>query len=77
MMIMTKDDFLFLIETKKDLEFKYNNKTYHLTYDKNSSGQTVIRFGELYEEKEFDCVGELLNHAKVENHFFKNMLEIL
>lgn len=74
--LMTKEQLLFLIETKKEHEFVYNGKTYNLTYDKDTANNTVIVFGELYQGKRYSSSGELLNTAKIENHFFKDMLEI-
>lgn len=73
---MTKDDFLFLIETQTIREFKYKDEIYRLSYDKNSDGKNIIKFGRLYEETKYDSVGELLNNAKIQNHFFKDMLDI-
>ncbi len=75
--IMTKEEFIYLIETKQNLEFSYNGKTYNLTYDKDESGNQILIFGQLYEGKKYDSIGELLNEAKIENHFFKDMLDIL
>lgn len=74
---MTKEQFVFMTETQKPLEFKYNNKVYSLNYDKNDKGESFIVFGQLYEGKKYNSVGELLNNAKIENHFFKDMLDIL
>lgn len=73
---MTKDDFLFLIETQTIREFTYKNEIYRLSYDKTPTGKTIINFGRLYEETKYDSVGELLNNAKIQNHFFKDMLDI-
>lgn len=72
---MTKDDLIFLIETKKEFEFKYNGKTYNMTYDVDKSNHPVIVFGQLYEGKVYKSFGELMNTARIENHFFKDMLE--
>lgn len=74
---MTKDHFLYLIEIQKPLEFSYNGKIYNMTYDKKENGELVIVFGKLYEGKRYDSVGQLLNTAKIENHFFKDMLDII
>ena len=74
---MTKEQFIFLIETQKPFEFTYNNVVYNMTYDKNEKGEKVIVFGRLYEGKKYKSVGELLNTARIENHFFKDMLDIL
>lgn len=73
---MTKDDFLFLIETQTIREFTYKNEIYRLSFDKNPAGNNIIKFGRLYEEKSYDSAGELLNNAKIQNHFFKDMLDI-
>ena len=73
---MTKDDFLFLIETKTEHEFKYNGIVYNLTYDKDEKGNSIIVFGRLYEGKKYKSVGEFFNTCRIENHFFKDMLEI-
>ena len=67
---MTKEQFIFLIETQKPFEFTYNNVVY-------KKGEKVIVFGRLYEGKKYKSAGELLNTARIENHFFKDMLDIL
>lgn len=74
---MTKEQFIFMTETRKPLEFKYNNKIYSLNYDKNDKGELIFTFGRLYEGEKYDSIGELLNKAKIENHFFKDILDIL
>lgn len=73
---MTKDDFIFLIETQTIREFSFNNSIYRLSYDKDKQGKIIINFGKQYEEIKYNSVGELLNNAKIENHFFKDMLDI-
>ena len=74
---MTKDDLIFLIQTKKEFEFKYNGKTYNMTYDKDKGGNNIIVFGQLYEGKNYKSFGELMNNARIENHFFKDMLDVI
>lgn len=74
---MTKDDFYFKIQVKQTMEFKYNSILYNSNYDKTSDGKEIILFGRLYEEQKFHSYGDLMNNAKVENHFLKDMLEIL
>ncbi|MBS7258752.1 MAG: hypothetical protein KIG63_09980 [Methanobrevibacter sp.] len=74
---MTKDDFYFKIQVKQTMEFKYNSILYNINYDKTSDGKEIILFGRLYEEQKFHSYGDLMNNAKVENHFLKDMLEIL
>ena len=74
---MTKDDFYFKIQVKQTMEFKYNSRLYNSNYDQTSDGKEIILFGRLYEEQKFHSYGDLMNNAKVENHFLKDMLEIL
>lgn len=74
---MTKDDFYFKIQVKQTMEFKYNSILYNINYDKTSDGKEIILFGRLYEEQKFHSYGDLMNNAKVENHFLKDMLELL
>ncbi len=76
MSLMTKDDFLFLVETKTPHEFIYKGKIYNMTFDKAADGSTIIVFGPLFEGERYDSVGEFLNKARIENHFFKDMLDI-
>lgn len=75
--IMTKDEIYFYIQSKKEFEFVFKGKTYVLNYDKDDSGKEYIVFGQLYEGKRFESYGDLMNHAKVENHFFRELLEDL
>ena len=73
---MTKDDFLFLVETETIHDFIYKGRTYTITYDKGSDGRKWIVFGDIADKTRYDSVGEFLNKAKIENHFFKDMLDI-
>ena len=74
---MTKDDIYFYVQAKKELEFKFNDKTYVLNYDKDDSGKEYIVFGQLYEGKRYESYGELMNKARVENHYFTEIIEDL
>ena len=74
---MTKDDIYFYTQAKKELEFKYNGITYSLNYDKDDNGKEYIIFGPLYEGVRYESYGELMNKAKVENHYFKEFIEDL
>ena len=76
MFTMTKDDFLFLVETETIHDFLYKGKTYTITYDKSPDGRKWIIFGDIADKQKYDSVGEFLNKAKIENHFFKDMLDI-
>ncbi len=69
--------YLFLYTVQKEFEFVFKGKTYVLNYDKDDSGKEFIVFGQLYEGKRFESYGDLMNHAKVENHFFRELLEDL
>jgi len=72
---MTKDDLYFLIQTKTTHEFIYKGKSYNLLFDKDEKGE-YIRFGLLYEEKKYKSFGELWNNAKIDNYFFREMLDV-
>ena len=74
---MTKDQLIFKIETRQPFEFTYKGKVYNMTYDKAPDGSLIIRFGRLYEEVSYKSFGEFMNTARIENHFFKDMLDIL
>ena len=72
---MTMDDFHFMVAVKKPLEFTHQGKTYNLTYGKDEKGN-YIAFGRLYDIPEkYRDAGELLNSVKIENHFFREVLE--
>lgn len=74
---MRKEDFFFNIQVQKPMEFTYNDKTYSIKSEKTDSGNQIILFGRLYEEEKFESYGEFMNNAKVENSFFKDLLEDL
>ena len=73
---MTKDDLVFLIETKKEFEFRYNGILYSMTYGSDSRGD-YIALGRLYEPVRYYSFGEMMNEARIENHFFRELLEVL
>lgn len=74
---MTKDDLYFYTEVKKTLEFQYNNKTYLLSYGTDADGHPCLEFGELYAQEKFSCYQDLYVRAKVENSYFREMLDII
>ena len=74
---MTKDDFIFMINTKRELEFNFNGKNYNLTYDRDDKGSDFIVFGERFQGKRYSSIGDLLNEAKIENHYFREMLDTI
>jgi len=71
---MTKDELIFKIQTKQPFEFKFRDKTYNMTYDKNKKGEDIIVFGRLFEGVPYSSFGELINTARLENCFFKDVL---
>lgn len=73
--LMTKDDLFFYLQTKKNLEFTFKDKVYSLLCDKDSDGKDIIVFGRLYEGKKYSSFGELINQAKIDNYYFKDLLE--
>lgn len=74
---MRKEDFFFNIQVQKPMEFTYKGATYSIRCEKDDSDNQTIFFGRLYEEEKFDSYGEFMNNAKVENSFFKDLLEDL
>ncbi|MCI6810426.1 MAG: hypothetical protein MR958_09620 [Spirochaetia bacterium] len=73
---MTLEEFRYLVDIKRVYEFKYKGKNYNLRYGCDEKGE-YLRFGEQFLETNYYSVGEFLNTARVENSFFKDMLEIL
>lgn len=73
---MTLEEFRYLIDIKKEYEFVFRGKKYNLTYGKDSKGE-YFNFGQLYEEKKYYSLGEFLNTVKIENSYFKDVLETL
>lgn len=74
---MTHDELVFCLDAKKEIEFSYNGKNYNLTYDRDDNGNDLIVFGERYQGKKYSSFGELMNEARIENHFFREMLELI
>lgn len=73
---MTIEQFRYLVDIKQPFEFDFHGKKYNLTYGKDSKGE-YLNFGLLYEEKKYYSLGEFLNNVKLENSYFKDVLEIL
>lgn len=71
---MTKDELLFKLQTTKYFEFTFKNRTFDIMIEKDKSGKEFVRFGQLYEEKKYDSLGQLFNEAKIDNHFLKDVL---
>ena len=74
---MTKNEFQLLIDTKTPYEFKYKDKTYNLTYGTDSTGKDYIEFGILYQGERYSSIKDLMLNAKIENHFLREMLDII
>jgi len=74
---MTKEDFIFKVETKTGWSFVYKDKEYNLTYGVDNAGRDYILFGRTFEGEKYYSVKELFNKARIENHFFREMLEDL
>lgn len=74
---MTKNDLFFYTESKKELEFVYQQKTYLLSYGKDNNGENCIFFGRLYEQEKFSSFNDLYARAKINNSYFKEMLDII
>ncbi len=74
---MTLTDFQFIIDTRRAFEFVFNGTKYNLTYDTTPDGKTVFVFGETFLGKRYSSLGELMNEAMIENHYFKDVLPTL
>lgn len=74
---MTKDDLFFYIESKKELEFTYKEKTYTITYGIDTDGNDYIAFGRLYEPERFTSFKDLYARAKINNSYFREMLDVI
>lgn len=74
---MTKDDLFFYIEAKKELEFTFEKKIYLLSYGIDSKGNSYIAFGRLYEQEKFSSFNDLYARAKIDNSYFREMLDII
>lgn len=73
---MNLEDFKFLIDTQTNYEFNFKGKNYNLTYGKDQKGNYIF-FGERYFQEKFYSYGEFMNKAKIENYFFKEIIEDL
>ena len=71
---MKMTEFQFIIDTRRAFEFTFNGTKYNLTYDVDSNGKTVYVFGETFLGKKYASLGELMNEAMIENHYFKDVL---
>ena len=69
---MKKEDFRFLIDSKKEWEFKYEGLQYSLTYGKDEKG-SYIAFGRLYQPVRYYSYTELMNEAKINNSYFREI----
>ncbi|NLC93528.1 MAG: hypothetical protein GX677_08725 [Treponema sp.] len=67
----------FYTEIKKDYEFTYKNKKYDLSYKKDNNGKDLILFGLQYQQQIFHSFNELINNAKIENSFFREVIKVL
>lgn len=73
---MTREDLEFAVSIRQEIEFTFNGKRYTLTY--GSSSGREIAFGRLYDQPElYASLNELLNRAKIENHFLRELLPVI
>lgn len=76
-MRMTQEAFRFIIDTKREIEFSYQGKQYSITYGTDESGKNYILFGETYMGTRYYSFAELMTYAKIQNHYFREMLSVL
>lgn len=76
-MRMTQEALRFFIDTKREIEFSYQGKQYNITYGTDESGGNYILFGETYMGTRYYSFAELMTCAKIQNHYFREMLSVL
>lgn len=74
---MTKEEFRFIIDTKKEFEFSYKGTNYNITYGKDDKNCNYIQFGQTYMGEKYYSFADFMNTAKVQNHYLREMLDIL
>ncbi len=77
MHIIDKDRLYEVLLVRRQLEFSFNGKNYTLIMD-SEGAKSSFTLGRVYDIPEkFAEWGELTNHAKIENHFFREMIPTL
>ena len=56
---MTLEEFRYIVDIKKVLEFTYKGKVYNLRYGSDEKGE-YLRFGEQFLEKNYYSLGEFI-----------------
>lgn len=74
---MRREEFQFLVDTKREFEFPFNGKNYNLTYGTDDSGADCIVFGETFQGRTYASFGELMNSAKIGNYFLREVIKEL
>lgn len=73
---MKEAELLFILDTVGRFDFTFSGSEYTLILEKGTRGEE-IRFGRQYDFVKYDSWGEFMNKAKVENHYFKYVLNDL
>lgn len=74
---MKEADLKFILETIGRFDFNHSGSDYTIFLDKDGNGKSSFRFGRQYEFTKYSSWGEMMNEAKVENHYFKSVLREL
>lgn len=74
---MKEKELRFILDTVGRYDFNHSGADYSIYQDKDEKGKETFRFGRAYSEQKYASWGELMNHAKVESHYFKAVLEEL
>lgn len=74
---MKEKELRFILDTVGRYDFNYGGADYSIYQDKDEEGREIFRFGRTYSEQKYFSWGEIMNHAKVESHYFKSVLENL
>lgn len=72
---MTRDDFLFILETTRYFEFTCDNQKYITRIEKDENGNLVYLFGIEYEEAlHFNSFTHLMADGRCGNHYLKDVI---
>ena len=74
---MTEAELKFTLETVGRFDFTHDGIDYTILLDTDKKDKRQIRFSRSFQETRFSSWGELMNLAKVENHYFKYVLREL
>jgi len=73
---MRKEVFQEYIEIRKEMEFKFKNQRYTITYGKDELGFDYIEVALLYEAgQRFSSYKQMMAECKIDNTFLKEFVD--